>query len=54
MKETFLELRITELERNLSAAVNGMRNALIELQDGDVDAAIETLQQFVTLPDSKG
>ena len=47
IKEAFLEQRITELERNLSYAMTGMRNAILEIQDGDTDGAIATLRQFV-------
>jgi hypothetical protein len=46
--EAMLEEQVRKLEFEVTKLTTGMRNALTELQDGDVEGAIETLQQFVS------
>lgn len=37
IKEIFLEQKIVELQRTISQMKTAMRNAMIDLQDGDED-----------------
>lgn len=47
VRETFLERERDEARRALSFAHTAMRNALTELEEGDTEAAMETLRQLV-------
>ena len=47
LAEQFLKMELTEAQREITYCKTAMRNALVDLEDGDVQRAIETLQQIV-------
>ena len=47
LAEQFLKMELSEAQRELTYCKTVMRNAITELEDGDTQAAIETLQQIV-------
>jgi hypothetical protein len=47
MKEAFLEQERDEARREVVYAKTAMRNAIADLEDGDIDGAIETMRQIV-------
>ena len=47
LAEEFLKIELTDAQREITYCKTVMRNALVDLEDGDVQSAIETLQQIV-------
>jgi len=47
MEQQLMQQDLDQARRQITYLCTGMRNALIDLQDGDMQGAIETLQQFV-------
>lgn len=51
LREAMLEQELAEARQMLSYANTAIRNALTDIRDGDVDSAVETLEQIVGSPD---
>lgn len=47
LAEQFLKMELSEAQRELTYCKTAMRNAITDLEEGDTQAAIETLQQIV-------
>ena len=48
----FLQQELDETNRLLTYCKTAMRNAITEMQEGDIDGAIESLQQIVGVPET--